>query len=141
MKYLPRRWVLVLLYKLYFVPVNFHVISEMLKKAGVARITVVVAWAADMGKFLLSPKLWRTGWAEEGGLSCRGSAFGRAWAGNSSASYEGKLVPGVGLEPTHLFRSQILSLLRIPFRHPGASPGLSDESGGASTPGAGWFWV
>lgn len=29
------------------------------------------------------------------------------------------MVPGVGLEPTHLYRSQILSLLRIPFRHPG----------------------
>ena len=29
------------------------------------------------------------------------------------------MVPGAGLEPARLKRQQILSLLRLPFRHPG----------------------
>ncbi len=29
------------------------------------------------------------------------------------------MVPGEGVEPSHPFGRQILSLLRLPFRHPG----------------------
>ena len=30
-----------------------------------------------------------------------------------------RMVPGEGVEPSHPFGRQILSLLRLPFRHPG----------------------
>ena len=30
-----------------------------------------------------------------------------------------QMVPGEGVEPSHPFGRQILSLLRLPFRHPG----------------------
>ena len=41
-------------------------------------------------------------------------------APDSSAAH--KMVPGEGIEPSRYCYRQILSLLRLPFRHPGLTP-------------------
>ena len=49
---------------------------------------------------------------------CTVTPFRNHRAGDDSLAMR-KMVPGEGVEPSHPCGRQILSLLRLPFRHPG----------------------